>query len=58
MADNPVLKNFWYNYDRLLLHNGFLVRSRCKHYSYPDHAIVIPQSMVPKILDGMHDNPS
>jgi hypothetical protein len=25
--DDPILKNFWYNYDRLFIHNGLLVRS-------------------------------
>ena len=56
--ENPVLKNYWYNYDRLFIHNGLLVRSRHKQYAYPDHAVVIPLSIVPQILDGMHDNPS
>ena len=32
--------------------------SRHKHLVYPNHAVVIPQSIVPRILDGMHDNPS
>ena len=40
------------------MYNDLLVRSRHKQYAYPDHAIVIPQSLVPQILDGMHDNPS
>ena len=56
--DNPALINYWHNYDQLFIHNGLLVRSRHKHLAYPNHDVVIPQSIVPRILDGMHDNPS
>ena len=56
--DNPALINYWHNYDRLFVHNGLPVRSRHKHLAYPNHAVVIPQSIVSRILDGMHDNPS
>lgn len=56
--DNPALRNFWHNYERLFMHNDLLVRSRHKYSAHPVHAIVIPQSIVPVILKGMHDNPS
>ena len=52
--DNPALINYWHNYDRLFIHNGLLVRSRHKHLAYPNHDVVIPQSIVPRILDMPH----
>ena len=42
----------------MFIHNGLLVRSRHSNSAFSNHAVVIPESIVPQILDGMHDNPS
>ena len=54
---NPTLRNIWHNYDRLFLHNDLLVRSRTMHSPHPNYALVIPNSLVDKILQGVHDSP-
>ena len=54
---NPTLRNLWHNYNRLFVRNELLVRSRTVRSPHPDYALVIPPSLVPEILKGVHDSP-
>ena len=56
-ANDPRLKQYWYQYDRLFLKDGILVRSVARNSPTPRYAIAIPQALILEILKGVHDSP-
>ena len=56
--DDPELRCFWFNYNKLFLRDGLLTRRfQQTQNSFPDYSIVIPQSLIPQVLQGVHDCP-
>lgn len=56
--DDPKLRCFWFNYNKLYLRDGLLTRRfQQTRNSFPDYSIVIPESLIPQVLQGVHDCP-
>ena len=54
--DDPELRCFWFNYNKLFLRDGLLTRRfQQTRNSFPDNSTVIPQSLIPQVLQGVHD---
>ena len=56
-AGDSVLRRLWYQYDRIFLRDDILFRSLSKDSPIPRYAVVVPESLVPVILKGVHDSP-
>lgn len=56
-ASDPILRNYWHNYDRMFVRNQLLVRLINRSDTIPRYAVVVPQSLVQQVLSGVHDNP-
>ena len=49
--DDPKLRCFWFNYNKLYLRDGLLTRRfQQTRNSFPDYSIVIPESLIPQVL--------
>lgn len=56
--DDSELRCFWFNYNKLFLRDGLLTRRfQQTRNSFPDYSIVIPKSLIPQVLQGVHDCP-
>ena len=55
--DDPTLKTIWRNYERLLVKDGLLIRSNSVCSPYSRFTIVIPEALIPQVLQGMYDSP-
>ena len=56
--DNPTLRTYWECWDQLFVSNGLLVRSLDSKMHFPRQAVVIPITLVPKVLEGLHSSPA
>ena len=56
--DNSILRTYWECWDQLYISNGLLVRSLDTYKHFPRHAVVIPNTLVPKVLEGLHNSPA
>ena len=56
-AGDSVLRSLWYQYDRIFLRYDILVPSLSKDSPIPRHAVVVPETLVPEILESVHDSP-
>ena len=56
LRDDPDLRCFWFNFDRLVLRDGLLMRRyRQSRSLFPDYAMVIPKAIIVTVLQGIHD---
>ena len=56
--DDPDLRCFWFNYNKLALRDGLLTRRfQQTRNSFPDYSVVIPKAIIPQVLQGVHDCP-
>ena len=55
---NPILRTYWECWEQLFISDGLLTRSLNKYKKFPRHAVVIPNTLVPKVLEGLHNSPA
>eukprot|EP00794_Sanderia_malayensis_P002386 gene2386-biopygen1273 len=56
--DHSDLRTYWDCWDQLFVNNGLLVRSLHRHTHFPSQAVVVPNSLVPNVLKGLHSSPA
>ena len=56
--NNKSLRSFWNCWDELHISNGLLVRRYTSKQGFSRHRIVIPQKLIPQVLQGIHSNPA
>ena len=55
---NPILRTYWECWEQLFISDGLLTRSLNNYKKFPRHAVVIPNTLVPKVLEGLHNSPA
>ena len=55
---NPNLSSFWSCWDQLYVSNGLLVRALVSKHGFSRELVVIPDSLIPNILQSLHCGPS
>eukprot|EP00794_Sanderia_malayensis_P015652 gene15652-biopygen13346 len=55
---DPQLRPFWDCWDRLYFNNGLLVKAQTSKQGFAREQLVIPASLVPRVLAGLHNSPS
>ena len=51
------LRTLWHCWDQLDLHDNLLVKKPNKEVPFPQYTFVIPRSLVPSVLQGIHSSP-
>ena len=56
--DNRTLRSFWNCWDELYISDGLLVRNYTTKQGFSRQRIVVPQTLVSKLLENIHSSPS